>query len=81
MTHNKYLTQLLEENNDPILGKSAAQILSLNLKQNFLRFNFLSYGLCNSSVSFLFTFAPDPIFMLKNSNFSNFISSIFQNIV
>ena len=32
MTHNKYLTQLLEEDNDPISGKSAAQILSLNLK-------------------------------------------------
>ena len=31
MTHNKYLTFLFFEGNDPILAKSAAQILSLNL--------------------------------------------------
>ena len=31
MTHNKYLTLLFLENNDPISGKSAAQIFSLHL--------------------------------------------------
>ena len=31
VTHNKYLTFLLLEHNDPILAKSAAEILSLNL--------------------------------------------------
>ena len=31
MTHNKYLTFLFLEDNDPISGKFAAHILSLNL--------------------------------------------------
>ena len=31
MTHNKYLTLLFLEDNDPISVKSASQILSLNL--------------------------------------------------
>ena len=31
MIHNKYLTFLLLEDNDPISAKSATQILSLNL--------------------------------------------------
>ena len=32
MTHNKYLILLFFEENNPISGKSAAQILSLNLQ-------------------------------------------------
>ena len=31
MTHNKYLTRRLLEDNDPISAKSSAQISSLNL--------------------------------------------------
>ena len=31
ITHNKYLTPQLKEDNDPISAKSAAQKLSLNL--------------------------------------------------
>ena len=51
MTHNKYLTFLFLEHNDPISAKSAAQILSLNLASTFLLLNFLVTGLCNSSAS------------------------------
>ena len=32
ITHNKYLMLRLTEENDPISGKSAYQILSLNLE-------------------------------------------------
>ena len=32
ITHSKYLTPRLKEDNDPISAKSAAQIVSLNLQ-------------------------------------------------
>ena len=66
MTHNKYLTFLVFEDNDSISAKFAAQILSLNLADTFLLLNFLITGLCNSSASCSFTLTPDHIFLSKN---------------
>ena len=40
MTHNKNLTFLFLGENDPILAKSAEQILSLNSAETFLLLNF-----------------------------------------
>ena len=62
LTHNKYLTFLLLENNDPISAKPAAQILSLNLTYTFLLLDFLVTGLCNSLANCSFTLTPDPDF-------------------
>ena len=47
MTHNKYLTFLFLEDNDPISAKSAAQIFSFNLAKTFLILSFLITGLCS----------------------------------
>ena len=65
MTNNKYLTFLFFENNVPILAKSPAQILSLDLAYTFLLFNFLVTGLCNSSASYSFTLISPPVSLLK----------------
>ena len=51
ITHNKCLTLLLFEDNDPFLAKSSAQILPSNLELNFLFLNFLITALFNSSGS------------------------------
>ena len=67
MTHNKYLTFLFFEDNDPISAKSAAQILSLNLAYTFLLLNFLITGLCSSSASCSFTLIPDPVFLSRKT--------------
>ena len=66
MTHNKYLKLLLFEENDSILAKSAAQILSLNLALAVHLLNLLLTGLCNSSAGCSFTFIPNPVFLSKN---------------
>ena len=66
MPHNKYLTFLFLEDNDPISGKSAVPLLSLNLAYTFLLFNFLITVLCNSSASCSFTLIPDPVLLSKN---------------
>ena len=66
MTHNKYLTFLFFEDNDSISAKSAAQILSFNLAQNSLFFDFLVTGLCNSSASCQFILAPDLVLLSKH---------------
>ena len=73
MSHNKYLTFLFLEDNYPILAKSAAQILSLNLAKTFFLLNFLITGLSNSSATcsitlipaLLVAIAPDPVFLSK----------------
>ena len=44
MIHNKYLTFLFFEDNDPISAKSAAQKLLLNLAWIFRLLNFLITG-------------------------------------
>ena len=66
MAHNKYLILRLEEDNESLSAKSAAQILSLNLAQTFLLLNFLITGLCNSPSSSSFTLAPYPVFFSKS---------------
>ena len=66
MTHNKYLSFLLFEDNDSISAKPAVQILSLNLAYTFLHLNFLIIGLCNFLSSCSFTLIPDPVFLSKN---------------
>ena len=65
MTHNKYLTFLSLEDNNPISVKSAAQILALNIAQIFLLLIFLIIGLCNCSASFSFTLTLHPTFLPK----------------
>ena len=65
MTQNKYLTFSLFEENDSISAKSAAQILSVNLAQDFLLLNFLVTRLCNTLANSSFTFIPDPVFLSK----------------
>ena len=67
MTHNKYLTFLFFEDNDPISAKSAAQILFLNLAKTFLLLNFLITGLHNPSASCSFTLIPDLVFLSKKT--------------
>ena len=57
MTHNKHLTVLYFEDNDPISVKSSAQI--------FLLFSFLITGLCKSLASYSFTLTPDPVSLSK----------------
>ena len=47
MTHNKYLTPSLSENNHFMSTKSVAQILSLSLRYTFLLLNFVITGLLN----------------------------------
>ena len=66
MRHNIYLTFLFLEDNDPILAKSAEQILALNFTQPYLLLNFLITGLCNSSAGCSFTLAPNPVLLSKN---------------
>ena len=66
MTHNKYLTFLFTEDNNPISVKSAVLISYFNLVETFLLLNFLIAGLCTSSASFTFELTPDPVFLLKN---------------
>ena len=56
MTHTKYLKFLFFEDNDFILVKSAAQILSLNLEYTFLLLNVLVTDHIYSSASCSFTF-------------------------
>ena len=53
MIHNKYLTFLFFEDNDPISAKT------------FPLLNFLITGLFNSSASCSFTLIPDPVFLSK----------------
>ena len=65
MAHNKYLTFLFLEDNDPILAKSAAQVLSWNLAKTFPLLNFLITGLCNSSGGCSFTLHPNPVLVSK----------------
>ena len=60
MTHNKYLTFLFLEDNNPISANFAAKILPLNLA-----YIFLITFLCNSLAIFSFTLPPDPIFFSK----------------
>ena len=96
MTHNKYLTFLFLEDNDPISARTAAQMLSLNLADTFLILSFLFTPLSNSSVSCSCTPTLDLISLSNKiidytsqcslisfifKNSSNFISSTFQNLV
>ena len=58
ITHNKYLTPRLLEDNHSSSSKSAAQILFLNLAYTFLLLNFLITDLCGSQDSSSLTFPP-----------------------
>ena len=65
MTHNKNLTFLFLGENDPILAKSAEQILSLNSAETFLLLNFKIAVLCYYFANCSFTLTPDFVFLPK----------------
>ena len=66
VTHNKYLAPWFLEDDNSILAKYAAQILSLNLAQAFLLLNFLITSFCNFGAGSTLTVAPASFFLPIN---------------